>query len=341
MLLGLGGRTRSAFALILLGDDYLLGSLRLSIQRALFSRISAAHQLHALPLEDIAPYLNWHLARAIDPSARSSPPPPLISSPKPAKATREPSTSSPRRHGSHPLGLAHPTSNTPQAIPPQTSRTSPLPHTPSRPRSLPQDIFLTKEESPVTSHFSSPYPTLRTPSEAFKKLPRHPSKRPSESPRSFTKPHTQTPSKTLPQTLYQAPPPSSHTRLLPKTPFQNPTKEPSQTIPTNTIRTFPKTLPKTLPKTFPKKGFTHPSNPLPEELPNTPSTPFQTQNQTSQPPNFAEINVFPVYTRGVKNQSPHPSWSYKKGKKSPFPNFLVLQEGEKITLPNSLVLQEG
>jgi type II secretory pathway predicted ATPase ExeA len=64
LLLGLGGRHRSAFALILLGDDYLLGSLRLSIQRALFSRISAACQLHALPASDIAPYLNWHLARA-------------------------------------------------------------------------------------------------------------------------------------------------------------------------------------------------------------------------------------------------------------------------------------
>ena len=38
----IGERHRSAFALILLGDDYLLGSLRLSIQRALFSRISAA-----------------------------------------------------------------------------------------------------------------------------------------------------------------------------------------------------------------------------------------------------------------------------------------------------------
>jgi general secretion pathway protein A len=64
MLLGLGGRTRSAFALVLLGDDYLLGSLRLSVQRALFSRISAAHHLQPLPREDIAPYLNWHLARA-------------------------------------------------------------------------------------------------------------------------------------------------------------------------------------------------------------------------------------------------------------------------------------
>ena len=64
MLLGLGGRQRSAFALILLGDDYLLGSLRLSVHRALFSRISAAHHLHAFAREDIAPYLNWHLARA-------------------------------------------------------------------------------------------------------------------------------------------------------------------------------------------------------------------------------------------------------------------------------------
>lgn len=31
LLLGLGGRQRSAFALVLLGDDYLLGSLRLSV----------------------------------------------------------------------------------------------------------------------------------------------------------------------------------------------------------------------------------------------------------------------------------------------------------------------
>jgi len=64
MLLGLGARQRAAFGLILLGDDYLLGSLRLSVQRALFSRISAAHQLQPLPREDIAPYLRWHLRRA-------------------------------------------------------------------------------------------------------------------------------------------------------------------------------------------------------------------------------------------------------------------------------------
>lgn len=64
MLLGLGGRPRSAFALILAGDEYLPGSLRLSVQRALFTRISATAALAALARDDIAPYLNWHIARA-------------------------------------------------------------------------------------------------------------------------------------------------------------------------------------------------------------------------------------------------------------------------------------
>ena len=64
MLLGLGARQRAAFGLILLGDDYLLDSLRLSIQRALFSRISAAHKLQPLAREDIAAYLRWHVSRA-------------------------------------------------------------------------------------------------------------------------------------------------------------------------------------------------------------------------------------------------------------------------------------
>ena len=59
MLLGLGGRARSAFALILLGDEYLLGSLRLSVQRALFSRVSAAATLSALSRQDSPAYLNW------------------------------------------------------------------------------------------------------------------------------------------------------------------------------------------------------------------------------------------------------------------------------------------
>jgi len=64
LLLGLGGRARSAFALVLLGDEYLLGSLRLSVQRALYSRISAAAQLRPLPREDIASYLDWHVSHA-------------------------------------------------------------------------------------------------------------------------------------------------------------------------------------------------------------------------------------------------------------------------------------
>lgn len=64
MLLGLGGRQRSAFALVLLGDEYLLGSLRLSVQRALFSRISAAATMAPLERGNIESYLDWHVAQA-------------------------------------------------------------------------------------------------------------------------------------------------------------------------------------------------------------------------------------------------------------------------------------
>jgi type II secretory pathway predicted ATPase ExeA len=64
LLLGVGGRGRSAMAMILLGDDYLLDSLRLSVQRALFTRISATARLPALPPEDTPRYLNWHTSRA-------------------------------------------------------------------------------------------------------------------------------------------------------------------------------------------------------------------------------------------------------------------------------------
>ena len=64
MLLGLGGRQRSAFALVMLGDEYLLGSLRLSVQRALFTRISAAMVMSPLGAQEVAPYLNWHVSRA-------------------------------------------------------------------------------------------------------------------------------------------------------------------------------------------------------------------------------------------------------------------------------------
>ena len=64
LFLGTGGRRRSAMAMILLGDDYLLGSLRLSVQRALFTRISAAARLIELPRQDIPAYLHWHISRA-------------------------------------------------------------------------------------------------------------------------------------------------------------------------------------------------------------------------------------------------------------------------------------
>jgi type II secretory pathway predicted ATPase ExeA len=64
LLLGTGGRRRSAMAMILLGDDYLLESLRLSVQRALFTRISATSRLPELAHEDTSRYLNWHISRA-------------------------------------------------------------------------------------------------------------------------------------------------------------------------------------------------------------------------------------------------------------------------------------
>jgi general secretion pathway protein A len=64
MLLGIGGRQRSAFALVLAGDEYLLGSLRLSVQRALFTRISATAALEPLARDGIESYLNWQVSRA-------------------------------------------------------------------------------------------------------------------------------------------------------------------------------------------------------------------------------------------------------------------------------------
>ena len=64
LFLGTGGRRRSAMAMIVLGDDYLLGSLRLSVQRALFTRISATARLIELPRQDIPAYLHWHISRA-------------------------------------------------------------------------------------------------------------------------------------------------------------------------------------------------------------------------------------------------------------------------------------
>jgi general secretion pathway protein A len=64
LLMGLGGGCGSAFGLVLLGDAYLLDSLRLSVQRALFSRISASASLAPLSGGEIEGYLNWHVSQA-------------------------------------------------------------------------------------------------------------------------------------------------------------------------------------------------------------------------------------------------------------------------------------
>lgn len=64
LLLGVGGRHRSSLALMLLGDEHLLGMLRLSAQRALLSRVSSHIELVPLSLEETAPYLNWHVKQA-------------------------------------------------------------------------------------------------------------------------------------------------------------------------------------------------------------------------------------------------------------------------------------
>jgi type II secretory pathway predicted ATPase ExeA len=64
MLLGMGNSQRSAFSLVLSGEDYLLGSLQMSAQQALFSRISLAVELKTLTAEEIQPYLLWHVSHA-------------------------------------------------------------------------------------------------------------------------------------------------------------------------------------------------------------------------------------------------------------------------------------
>lgn len=64
LLLGIGARHRNAFTLVLMGDEYLINSLSLSVQRALFTRISAAATLAPLEREEIPEYLRWHISRA-------------------------------------------------------------------------------------------------------------------------------------------------------------------------------------------------------------------------------------------------------------------------------------
>jgi type II secretory pathway predicted ATPase ExeA len=53
MLLGIGLKRRSAFSLILVGDEYLLATLRLRSQRALYGRIACFHGLDRWQAEEI------------------------------------------------------------------------------------------------------------------------------------------------------------------------------------------------------------------------------------------------------------------------------------------------
>jgi type II secretory pathway predicted ATPase ExeA len=76
LLLGLNLPTQPTFALILIGDEYLLGQLQLRNHRALCSRISAQHLLHPWSLEDIQTYLTTalqavgiHRAHVFEPAA--------------------------------------------------------------------------------------------------------------------------------------------------------------------------------------------------------------------------------------------------------------------------------
>ena len=58
LLLGLNLPERPAFALVLVGDDYLLGTLRLRHHRALYSRISCHYQLQPWTTLQITEYLD-------------------------------------------------------------------------------------------------------------------------------------------------------------------------------------------------------------------------------------------------------------------------------------------
>ncbi len=75
LLLGVNLAEPSAFALVLIGDEYLLNSLRLRHQRALCSRISGHCRLQAWSSEEVREYLRASLAavgierEAIEPAA--------------------------------------------------------------------------------------------------------------------------------------------------------------------------------------------------------------------------------------------------------------------------------
>jgi general secretion pathway protein A len=61
MLLGLNLPEQPAFALILVGDGYLLSTLRLRSHRALYSRIAAHGRLENLSRSEVEPYLEHQL----------------------------------------------------------------------------------------------------------------------------------------------------------------------------------------------------------------------------------------------------------------------------------------
>jgi type II secretory pathway predicted ATPase ExeA len=76
LLLGLNLPTQPTFALVLIGDEYLLGQLQLRNHRALCSRLGAHHLLTPWTLEEIQVYLKTgleavgiHLARVFEPAA--------------------------------------------------------------------------------------------------------------------------------------------------------------------------------------------------------------------------------------------------------------------------------
>jgi hypothetical protein len=235
MLLGLGGRTRSAFALILLGDDYLLGSLRLSIQRALFSRISAAHQLHALPREDIAPYLNWHLARAgpvreifapaaIDLLAEAS-----EGNPRTLNLLAQAAWLASARTGAS--DIQHPPSDPAPNLPDLPTPPHPFPPTLPPPRHLPH-----KGRVPSNLPFLFPIPNPQNPIRSFQKASKTPFKKTTR----ITPLLHQTP---YPNPFQNPPPnslPSPSTKLLPQAPTPGSFPKPHSKIP-------PKNLPKPCP----------------------------------------------------------------------------------------------
>lgn len=74
LLLGLNLPERPLFALILIGDDYLLSSLRLRHQRALFSRLGGHFRLKPWPRAQLTQYLQTSL-RTVGLSPAVLPPP--------------------------------------------------------------------------------------------------------------------------------------------------------------------------------------------------------------------------------------------------------------------------